>query len=97
MAMAEKQSVHREALEMAIIKANIKSQTRGAYFGFIVAMTAILGGIYLITIGKSASGLSAIVTSLVALATVFIFGKARQREELNQKATPLNERTTQNR
>jgi hypothetical protein len=45
-------------------------------------MTAIVGGIYLIATGKSASGLTSIIGSLVALVTVFIIGKFKQRENL---------------
>jgi len=46
--MAERQSVHREAIESKVVDAGIKSQARGSWFGFIVSMTAVVGGIYLI-------------------------------------------------
>lgn len=59
----ERQGVHREALEMVVVKGNIRSLTMGAWFGFIIAMTAVLGGIYLIATGKPASGIASIVTS----------------------------------
>ena len=41
--MAERQSVHREAIESKVVDAGIQSQTRGSWFGFIVSMTAIIG------------------------------------------------------
>jgi len=40
-------------------------------------MTAIVGGIYLIASGKSASGLAIILANLVALLTVFLVRQFR--------------------
>ncbi len=94
-AMAERQSAHREAIETIVINSNVQSQNRGSWFGFIIAMTAILGGIYLIKIGMHAEGLSAIIGSLVALAAVFIYGKKKEGEELKKKSDALARRMNQ--
>lgn len=91
--MAERQSAHREELETIVIKAGVKSQTRGAWFGFIISMTAILGGIYLITLGKDGQGLAAIISSLVALTAVFVIGKRKESKELKEKSEALSSRT----
>lgn len=91
-AMAERQSAHREELEKQVIKANIRSQTMGSIFGFIIGMTAILSGAYLIRIGKDAMGLASIIGSLVALVGVFIVGKIKERKELRQKSEALEPR-----
>jgi uncharacterized membrane protein len=48
----------------------------GQAFGFVIAMSAIGGGIYLSANGKDSAGLSAIIAGLVALVAVFITGKA---------------------
>lgn len=48
MAMAERQSAHRERLEARVIDGNVASQTRGAYFALIISLVAITGGIGLI-------------------------------------------------
>jgi uncharacterized membrane protein len=93
--MAERQSVHREAMEAAVVTANLKSQTRGSWFGFILSMTAILGGIYLITLGKNAQGLTAIIGSLTALTAVFIYGKKKESRELKGKSDALAKRMSQ--
>jgi uncharacterized membrane protein len=93
--MAERQSVHRETMEAAVVTANLKSQTRGSWFGFILSMTAILGGIYLITLGKSAQGLTAIIGSLTALTAVFIYGKKKESRELKGKSEALAKRMSQ--
>jgi uncharacterized membrane protein len=87
--MAEKQSQHRQNIEKAVIEANCKAQRIGPIFGFIVCMTAILGGIYLIRLGKSTEGLVAIISAVGSLATVFVFGKHKQKKELDDKAKDL--------
>jgi uncharacterized membrane protein len=92
-AMAERQSAHREALEAAVVSAGVTSQTRGSWFGFIISMTAISGGIYLITLGKDIQGLVAIVSSLTALTSVFVLGKKKQTKELDEKSQALAKRT----
>ncbi len=92
LAMAERQSAHREDMETTVVTANVQSQARGSWFGFIIAMTAILGGIYLIKIGQSPQGLVTIIGSLVALTTVFIWGKKKTTKELKDKSQALAKR-----
>lgn len=69
-----------------MIEANIRSQTVGPILGFIIAMTVIIGGIWLISQGKSTAGLTAIIVSVVSLAGVFVVGKIGQGKELAKKA-----------
>lgn len=88
-AMAEEQSRHRQHLEKTVVEANCTTQKTGPWLGFIICMTAILGGVYLITLGKSTEGLAAIVFALTALATVFVLGRKKQDRELKQKADAL--------
>src|SRR5205807_623844 len=92
LAMAERQSAHRESMETAVVTANIKIQARGSYFAFILAMTAILGGIYLVSIRQSGYGLAAIITSLASLTAVFFIGKKRGGRQLKEKADALAKR-----
>ena len=87
--MSESQSQHRQALEKAVIDANCKIQRTGPIYGFIISMTAILGGIYLVHSGKSIEGLASIITALSSLAVVFVVGKKKQEKELKQKADAL--------
>jgi len=91
LAMAENQSKHRQELERIVIDANAHTQKTAPVYGFIICMTAILGGIYLIYLGKSAQGLASIVTALVSLAAVFVIGKLRQKKELNEKSLAVPE------
>jgi len=94
MAMAERQSAHRERLEARVVDGNVANQTRGSYFAFILAFTAILGGFFLIHEGRSAQGLAAIITSVVGLVSVFIYAKSEQRKERLEKASALENRRT---
>jgi hypothetical protein len=77
-------------LERRALESGITAERRGSIFGFIVAMTAILGGIFLITIGKSADGLATVITAVVTLAGVFFYGKYQQRKERKEKLSALN-------
>ena len=87
--MAESQHDHRLEIERKVIEANISAQRLGTYCGFAVAMTAILGGIGLIFIGKEATGLTSILTALVSLVGVFIIGKRQQKKELDEKSEAI--------
>jgi uncharacterized membrane protein len=92
MAMAERQSAHRESLEAKVVEGNIASQERGSIFAFIICLVALIGGFMLIATGKSASGLATIITSLAALASVFVYGKYQQRKERQAKSEVLDAR-----
>jgi uncharacterized membrane protein len=89
LAMAERQSQHRQDLENRVIEANCRVQRTGPVYGFIICMTAILSGVYLVATGKNVAGIAAIVSSLASLATVFVIGKQKQKKELEEKAAAI--------
>lgn len=89
MAMAERQSVHREGIERLVIEENIASQKRGSIFAFIICLVALLGGFYLIATGKNGYGLASIIGSLATLAGVFVYAKREQRKEREEKSAAL--------
>jgi len=64
LAMAERQSAHRESMEAQVVKGNLARQREGAYFAFILAFLTICGGIFLLYSGRSIAGLVAILTPL---------------------------------
>lgn len=88
--MAESQQHHRQALEKSVVDSNVFSQKIGLGLGFIIAITAIGGGIWLSAIGKSGSGLTAIIGALASLVGVFVYGKVQQSKELADKANALS-------
>jgi len=84
--MAEKQATHRQQIEKTVIESNAFTQKVAPFLGFIITMTAVGGGTELILKGKDVYGLAAIVTALASLVGVFIYGKKKQRKELDEKA-----------
>ena len=82
----EKQANHRMGLEKTVIMANIANEKRGQHFGFILALMAIVGGVVLTALGKDVIGISSILVSLVSLTTIFIVGKAKSKQQLQDKA-----------
>jgi uncharacterized membrane protein len=87
--MAEQQARHRQEIEKTVVNSNAFVQKVGPFLGFVVAMTAVIGGIELVLKGKDGYGLAAIITALASLAGVFIYGKRQQRKNLDEKAQDL--------
>jgi uncharacterized membrane protein len=93
------QSQHRMDIERKEATANIRLAGRGQWFGFITAMTgfvvvmtAIIGGLALIYVGRSVgSGLTLALTGLAALAAVFVSNRWAPRQEVSegQEQTPV--------
>jgi uncharacterized membrane protein len=87
--MAERQSAHRQELEATVVRGNVRAETRGQVFAFILGMTAIVGGIGLIAVDRSAEGLGAIIVAFTGLAAVFIYGRYQQNKERERKRQKL--------
>lgn len=92
MAMAERQSAHRESLEAKVVEGNVASQARGSHYAFTLCLVTIVGGFALIGMGKSIFGISAVIGSLATLAAVFIVAKTVQKRERVEKSTALQKR-----
>jgi uncharacterized membrane protein len=89
--MAEKQSRHRQDIERRVIFTRSRNETLGQVFAFILSFVVVTGSVWLISIGKSTEGLTAILANLVTLAGIFIYGKVRQKRELDEKRQKLTE------
>ena len=83
--MAERQVVHRQMLESNALDGKLTAERRGQVLGFALALTAIIGGGVLIAFDKDASGLTAIVSALAGLVTVFVYGRRKDAEERREK------------
>jgi hypothetical protein len=58
--------------------------------GFVVAMTSILGGIYLINNGHDTAGTVLVTGSLVGLVGVFVYGtKSGRKERIIKASSPI--------
>jgi hypothetical protein len=79
-------------LESQVVTGNVESQRRGSFYAFIIAMTAIAGGIFLIYKGKDASGLATVISALVGLGGIFFYAQHKQSKERIEKSNTLAER-----
>lgn len=65
------ESEHRRKMEDKYLSGNIASHKLGQFFGFIVAVLVVGGGIYLIATGKQIAG--SILTGTTALGLIGLF------------------------
>ncbi len=85
------QSDHRMELEKSVVKANNFKQYTGPVFGFLIAMTTIVGGIYTSLQGLPFLGGPLTFSGLAILVGAFIWDKTHQRptnvkdRQFNQK------------
>lgn len=49
----------------------------GQVFAFIIMMTALLGGFYLVNVGKDAAGVAAIITAIAVPLGTFVYNRTR--------------------
>lgn len=87
--LAESQHHHRQELEKCVITSNVKAQKLGTVLGFIVSMTVVIGGMFLIHEGKSTAGLATTLTALASLVGVFVWSKHEQQRDLQKKSDAL--------
>lgn len=90
-AMAESQLRHRQDLESTVVHGNVRAESRGQNYAFILGLLTIMGGIGLAVFDKSAEGLAMIVTAFSALAGVFVYGRWQQQREREQKRKEARE------
>lgn len=81
---AHGQTAHRQEMERTYLKAGIQNGKRGQWFGFIVAMTVVLGSMGLIALGQSVWGFSLALFGLAALVGVFVYTQKREAQELRE-------------
>ena len=68
-----------------MVAEKIAAQRRGQVLGFIVILLVIgIGGMLLYT-GRDISGLVTLVTALVSLVSVFVYGRRKEAEERQRK------------
>lgn len=70
--LTEKDQEHRIKLEDYAVRENLKNNKQGMLFGFIIALSSIAVGGFLIYNNKSIAGLVALLTPLVGVIAVFI-------------------------
>jgi uncharacterized membrane protein len=93
--MAERQSVHRQALEAKVVNSNCSNERLGMLLGFGVVVLVVSAGTYAVSIGKDITGMGAIVTALASLVGVFVYGKSQQKKELEVRQQGIIEAARQ--
>lgn len=76
--LSENEQKHRQNLEKKAVDHQIRIETLGLLFGFILALIIIAGGVYLLINDKSAKGFSLIIGGIAAIITPFIFSKKQK-------------------
>jgi len=89
-AMAERQSEHRQKLEVKAISSQLQESGKGQLFGFCLGILGILGSTAVGIFGHWAVGVAIAAGALGTLTASFIFGKASQRKDLQQKNNPAS-------
>lgn len=79
------QSDHRREIESIVVRGNDRRANRGQWMAFVIAMTAIGGGIYLSANDKPTEGLVLVISGIAGLVAVFITGKVFQERERKDK------------
>lgn len=82
--MAEDQSEHRRKLESAIVESNLKLEVRGQMFGFVIAMSAVIGGVYLMANGQSLEGAATTISAVAGLVGLFFWVRHERKQELKK-------------
>ena len=94
-AMAERQSAHRQHLEKTVVEGNLAAQRRGQWFAFILAFIVLSGGVYLLANGRSLEGFSAIIIAVGGIVSTLIWTRKEQRKEREDKLRPLPQAPSQ--
>jgi uncharacterized membrane protein len=87
--MAENQQAHRHRIETIVINSRERKGLLGQVFGFFVALTAIIGGTYLLAIGKSAEGFTTMLLAVGSIVSLFLFGRKAQAKERIAKSQQI--------
>lgn len=95
MAMAERQSTHRENLETLVVAGNVKAQARGTMYAFIICVIALVAGFYLVHEGRNVAGFASIVGAMGGVLGTFIYSRNEQRKERIEKSNALQSKNRQ--
>jgi uncharacterized membrane protein len=81
----EQQTAHRHDIEKRVVRSNVFCQKFGAISGFILGMSGMATGAFLLYIGRNGAGLTTFLSTVGTLTGVFVYGKQIQRKELEEK------------
>jgi uncharacterized membrane protein len=82
----QSQSHHRMDMESRVITSDIWKSWTGLILGFIIAMSIVMAGTWLITQNHDVAGGSMITTGIASIVGAFIYGTRSQRQERTEKS-----------
>jgi uncharacterized membrane protein len=86
LAMAERQSLHRQTMESAVITSDSRRADLGVVSALVLCFTSIVGGVVAISLGHDAPGSLISTTGVIGLAGTFIYGTISRKNERKEKA-----------
>ena len=89
LSMAEKQADHRRTLESTVIHQGSRDSLLGMITGFIIALSFLASGTYIVLKGFSWQGVAIATGCLVSLVSVFVYGWQERRKEREFKERQL--------
>jgi uncharacterized membrane protein len=72
MTMAEKEQIHRQGIESIITKSVASQNSRGQWFAFVIAISALIFAAYLFNLGKDGYAISLICGDFLLISGAFI-------------------------
>jgi uncharacterized membrane protein len=86
MTMSEKQSAHRQKIETGVIWFDGLKSLLGLVFAFLIVVSGIGAGTYLVMHDKNAWGLITILTPIGSVAGIFVYqNRINKKEELEKE------------
>lgn len=95
-ALAERQSDHRQKLESRALDNGHTRALLGSVFGFIIGLAGVGGGVFLAINDQELGGYAIVLGTVATLAGVFVYGRGQARKELAEKApsSPASAKST---
>lgn len=90
-AMALRQSKHRQELERKVIESDVQRSREGLWVGGVLSLASILLGAVAVFTGHDAAGATLATATVVSLAGVFVYGTTSRRKERAQQAKAILE------
>ena len=84
-AMAERQSEHRQELERTHLRAGVFNERLGMVLAFVLALFVCGSDVWLLSTGHQIEGLAALIVPVATLVGVFVYGKKKTTEERDRK------------
>lgn len=88
-AMAERNQQHRHDIESLVVRGGLSAQRNGQWFGLLVALTGMIGSIWLVSQGHEWGGATIGTIDVAGLVSLFIYSHESKKRELRGNAGDL--------